>query len=357
MYPWQKSAVLDILKFSLRDKRNLSAVATEYFKSHKKLGKRDRQIILEKSYLIARNALFNESVWEDILESKVQVESVGLDSAYSQEFLEFVHVGSKESQLSSLNELKMAFIRIDSTNVESAKQWLSTSEFKSDFEFVSDFTVKVQGKGLRQLNREKEILNFKFEFQDFGSQTIIDEASKLILSKIDSVLDYCAGNGGKTLQLVDRLNPSFCHSCDVHGWKLENLKYRANFHQIESRIKTFILPDDEIDLEEQYDFVLLDVPCSGTGTWGREPIQRAFWSMDKQKELEALQNEILQNGATKVRSGAYMCYATCSILDTENLNQVKEFLAKNSDFKLLGSQVIEPVNGHDGFFWALLQRD
>ncbi len=356
MYPWQKSAVIEILDNCLVDNRNLGAVASDYFKSHKKLGKRDRQNILENAYLIARNALFSKDSWDEILEGKLDVESFELNSAYSSEFLDHIEECAKETQLNALNDPKSAFIRVDLSDLASAKTFISGNEFSSDCEFVSTYTVKVQGKGLRYLNREKENLSFKFEFQDFGSQSIIDSALSLTTSNVHHALDYCAGNGGKTLQLVDRFNLESCHSCDIHSWKLENLKYRARYHDVSSRIETFVLPSEEQKLRKEYDFVLLDVPCSGTGTWGREPIQRAFWSVEKQLELESIQSSILIEGSKKVKPKGYLCYATCSILDTENIDQVNRFLSQNHDFDLVKSEVINPDNGHDGFFWALLKR-
>lgn len=213
-------------------------------------------------------------------------------------------------------------------------------------------------------------------FQD-GRVEIQDEGSQLIPLLLApqpgmSVVDFCAGAGGKTLALSALMeNRGRLVACDVLEKRLKRAKLRftrAGAHNIETRpLKS---ENDEWVKRNagKFDRVLVDAPCSGTGTWRRNPDARWKELGPKLDELVALQGRILASAARLVKPGGQLVYATCSLLPDENHRQVEAFLAAHGDFALIPSApllkglagdmlVLTPAqHGTDGFFAALLQR-
>lgn len=197
-----------------------------------------------------------------------------------------------------------------------------------------------------------------FEMQDYSSQLV---APLLAPQPGMRVVDACAGGGGKTLHLASLMeNRGSIIALDTFAWKLDELRNRARragatnieTRPIESR-KTIKR------LYGSADRLLLDVPCSGLGILRRNP--DAKWKLQPEQidQLRATQQEILQAYAPITKPGGQMVYATCSILPSENLQQVEKFLASEAgkDFTLLNDRSILPQDdGFDGFYMALLKR-
>ncbi|MEM7647043.1 MAG: methyltransferase domain-containing protein, partial [Pseudomonadota bacterium] len=195
-----------------------------------------------------------------------------------------------------------------------------------------------------------------FEVQDGSSQMV---APFLDIQEGHRVIDACAGAGGKTLHIADRLkNRGKVIALDIHQWKLDQLKLRArrnSYSNIEMRL---IEGSKTIKrLKESADRLLLDVPCSGLGVLRRNPDTKWKLTEDSLSELKNLQAEILQNYSAMLKPGGKMVYATCSLLPSENEKQVEKFLKNNSHFSLLKRKTIYPCrDGYDGFFMALLAK-
>ena len=103
--------------------------------------------------------------------------------------------------------------------------------------------------------------------------------------------------------------------------------------------------------------MLIDVPCSGSGSWRRAPEAKWALSPARLQELCALQAGILDKAAGLVAAGGTLAYATCSMLNAENPDQIVGFLARNPAWVLLESRVLTPLDGGDGFFHAILTRN
>ena len=195
-----------------------------------------------------------------------------------------------------------------------------------------------------------------FEVQDAGSQTI---APFLQVESGMRVIDACAGAGGKSLHLATLMgNKGRVISLDTEGWKLDELQRRARRNGI-FNIETRPIDTTKVikRLYESADRVLLDVPCSGLGVLRRNP--DAKWKLQPEflTEIRATQASILESYAKMAKVGGKIVYATCSILPSENENQVKAFLEKNPNFKWLDERKITPATeGFDGFYMALLER-
>jgi len=183
-----------------------------------------------------------------------------------------------------------------------------------------------------------------FEVQDEASQRFV-----ALPEPAETVLDYCAGAGGKSLALAARWPSAKILATDVRSFALENLRKRAK--RARARVKTRVLPA-ELPVAE---LVVVDAPCTGAGVLRRDPTLR--YRMDRLPELTAVQAEILRSAADQVAPGGQLLYGTCSILSAENRNQVDAFLADRPEFQLEKELALYPTqDGPDGFYGALLRR-
>ena len=201
----------------------------------------------------------------------------------------------------------------------------------------------------------EEFRNGAFEIQDGGSQLI---GTFLRPEPGACVVDACAGAGGKTLHIADLMqNKGQILAMDVAADKLKELERRAQRNKVS--IVTTGLPEPAT-LEAyrgKADFLLLDVPCSGTGVLKRNPDAKERLTVNFIREIQDVQQSILDKYSTLVKPGGKMVYATCSLLPTENSRQVEAFLGRNGQFKCLDEQQIWPSEtGFDGFYMALLEK-
>ncbi|MGP1283735.1 MAG: RsmB/NOP family class I SAM-dependent RNA methyltransferase [Parasphingopyxis sp.] len=208
------------------------------------------------------------------------------------------------------------------------------------------------------------------EIQDEGSQYIVDRCGA---EPGMTVVDLCAGAGGKTLALHDRMHgEGRLIACDVDRKRLSRLApraERAGMTGIETRL---LDPGQEsaalADLADAVDIVLVDAPCSGTGTWRRNP--EARWRLDPQAidRYAALQAHLLDTAVPLVKPGGFLVYIVCSLLAREGEGQIAHFLKTRSDFSKVNPAneqavaagdgfILTPArHGTDGFFFARLQR-
>ena len=195
---------------------------------------------------------------------------------------------------------------------------------------------------------------------------IQDEGSQLVAALVDArpgmrVADLCAGAGGKTLALAMTMqNRGQLVACDVSAARLDGAVRRlrrAGVHNVERHL---LEPGDKWIKRraKTFDRVLVDAPCTGTGTWRRNPDARLRLTEADLAELLPKQAAILDQAAFLVRTGGRLVYATCSLLPEENEAQVTAFLARHPDFILAGDFLsLSPArHGTDGFFAATLER-
>ncbi|GAB2627053.1 RsmB/NOP family class I SAM-dependent RNA methyltransferase [Belliella aquatica] len=197
-----------------------------------------------------------------------------------------------------------------------------------------------------------------FEVQDASSQLV---AQALEVEPGMRVIDACAGAGGKSLHLAALMeNKGRILSMDIEGWKLQNAKLRARRAGI-SIIEPRVIEGNKTikRLKETADRLLLDVPCTGLGVLRRNPDTKWKISPESVAKVQEIQQEIIQSYSTMVKPGGIMVYATCSILPSENQDQVAKFLAseKGKPFELIEDQkVLAQESGFDGFYIAKLKK-
>ena len=211
--------------------------------------------------------------------------------------------------------------------------------------------------GRPRLNNLEGFKTGKFEVQDAGSQSI---APYLSPKPGSIVIDACAGAGGKTLHLGALMqNKGTLIAMDVEGRKLGELQKRTQRSGL-SIVKTRAWEEPGIleELSNIADYVLLDVPCSGTGVIKREPDTKWKLQPEHLERLESVQFSIIRDYSNLLKIGGTMVYATCSILPKENRHQVDAFLAHpaGAQFELLEDQTVDPSEHNDGFYMARLRK-
>ena len=204
------------------------------------------------------------------------------------------------------------------------------------------------------------------EVQDEGSQLI---ALACAPKPGERILDLCAGAGGKALALAAAEPSAIILATDTNRARLSNLVPRAD--RAQARIEARLLnPNEELsqlpDWVGQADVVLVDAPCSGSGTWRRNPEGRWRLTPARLDRVVALQSRLLDIAAELVRPGGRIVYAVCSLLSREGAGQIQDFLSRRSSWIVeetpiaagrwdgVGKLLTPGHDGTDGFFVARL---
>lgn len=211
---------------------------------------------------------------------------------------------------------------------------------------------------------EYRINIFRLEAFKNGWIEIQDASSQLVAPFLDvkpgmRVIDACAGAGGKTLHIAALMkNKGKIIAMDTEEWKLKELRKRSSRCGIDI-IETKVIDSQKAvkRLKETADRLLLDVPCSGLGVLRRNPDAKWKLSPEFIEDVKKKQQEIISNYSEMLKPGGKMVYATCSILPSENQEQVKTFLKENVNFTLQEEKIILPsISGFDGFYMALIKK-
>jgi len=283
------------------------------------------------------------------------------------------------AEMNALNTKPSEDFRVNTLigDVAEAAESLATQGFKTDATPLSPVGLRKTHPGGPLLSETDAFREGMIEVQDEGSQLV---AMMVGAKKSMQVVDFCAGAGGKTLALASEMqNGGHIVACDVHSKRLNRAKVRlkrAGVVNAERRLLETTYDKWVKKSRGKFDRVLIDAPCSGTGTWRRNPDSK--WTRDETdvQELAALQKDILKSASRLVKSGGRVIYATCSLLPVENEEQIQTFLAEHSDFKLLKAadvwkermasdypsasedylRISPAQNDCDGFFACVLEK-
>ncbi len=254
---------------------------------------------------------------------------------------------------------------------EAAQAALAAEGLDSTPTALSPWGLRIESR--RAVTSGKAFQSGLVEIQDEGSQLV----AALVGARPDMrVADWCAGAGGKTLALAMAMeNRGHIAACDVSAPRLDGAVRRlrrAGVHNVERHL---VEPGDKWAKRRAgtFDRVLVDAPCTGTGTWRRNPDARLRLGENDLAELRPKQAMILEQAARLVRNGGRLVYATCSLFLEENEAQVDAFVAAHPDFSVVplarawglaapppgpGPYLsLTPRRHHtDGFFAAVLER-
>ena len=378
-----------------QDKKYADKVLERLLKAHKKWGSADRQVVSEIFYDIVRwkkrleyymgegtkpsniyNLILAYLLWKKVKYKKFDefdgIKTGGILSKLDKKTfptkaiehsvpdwlagLFEKELGAKwEKEMSALNEQAPVILRANSLKISAENLVEILKE-----EGVNSFVLRGYPDAV-QLEEKKNIFltsAFKegfFEVQDASSQKI---AELLDVKEGMRVVDACAGAGGKTLHIAALMkNKGQIIALDIYEWKLAELKRRAK-RAGAFNIETRFIEDNKVikRLHNTADRLLIDAPCSGLGVLKRNPDSK--WKIDEDfiNRIKTEQENILQNYSKILKKGGKMVYATCSILPSENGEQVRKFLSENTEFALVKEENIMPSDGYDGFYMALIER-
>lgn len=258
--------------------------------------------------------------------------------------------------IKALNEQAPIVLRVNTlkTTIDNLQDLLASEDCDTQtIEQAPDALLVTNRKHLFSSDAFKAGL---FELQDAASQ----QAARLLdVQPNMMIVDACAGAGGKTLHMATLMNnQGNIAALDVNVKKLAELNNRAYRNGI-TIINTEVADDEVIArYQQQADRVLLDVPCSGLGVLRRHPDTK--WKLTPKflNEVVQTQAKLLHDYSGFCKIGGKLLYVTCSVLPSENEEQIKQFLTtKAGQFVLLKEQTLLPhVFGFDGFYMALMER-
>jgi 16S rRNA (cytosine967-C5)-methyltransferase len=200
--------------------------------------------------------------------------------------------------------------------------------------------------GTRKIQTSPSYLEGLVELQDASSQAVV---ALLDLRPGMQVLDYCAGGGGKTLAMAARGVTPFAH--DISAARMKDLPDRAKRAGASVRIV------ENPAVSAPYDLILIDAPCSGSGSWRRDPQGKWALTPERLAELSRMQADILDRAVPLLAEAGVLAYVTCSLLTEENEVQMQDFVTRHAEFRSLDQRRFGPLQGGDGFFVTLLTRD
>lgn len=290
----------------------------------------------ERAVLVAKNAA-REPVW-DVPSWLVD----DLKHALGSDF---------ERTMAALRERAPVDLRVNllKTDVEGAAAALARDGVETGPLRIAPFGLRVT-EGERKVAHAAAYLDGLVELQDAGSQAVVDA---LPLEGNLSVLDYCAGGGGKALAIASVSGgQARITAFDKSRNRLKNLKERAE----RAGAEVVLAAADPASGGGTWDLVLLDVPCSGSGAWRRNPDAKWKFLPEDLNNLTETQDGILRAAAKLVRKGGILAYVTCSLLRAENEDRIAAFLAENPGWSKQTERRFPLGRDSDGFFLCLLER-
>lgn len=363
---------LKILDLYDQSKLPLDSLIRDYLKNNKAIGSKDRNYICKNIYFIIKNLSLIDSflaspiTWQKRLDFLPNLPSKNLSDLplhirYScpRWLYDELSLSLSPSQLEDYlsNSLTEAPLTIRANLAKTTKEQLLDS-LQKDYEVVSCDRAST---GLKFFKREPVTSHPLFKEGFFEIQ---DEASQLACEMIHvapghHVLDYCAGSGGKSLAIAPHLQGKgtlYVHDIRNHAIKEAKKRFeRAGIHNVQFFDSAKPLPSS---LYKKMDFIIVDVPCSGTGTFRRNPDLK--WKLKKEDLAHLIQEQraIVAKALSFLKPGGLMMYSTCSVLKQENTEQV-DFFIKSHPLKKVGSDLIlfPTPNGNDGFYASILQLD
>jgi 16S rRNA (cytosine967-C5)-methyltransferase len=408
----QLQTVIELLELISKEPRPSDTLLSAYFRSHRYIGSKDRSGIASRVYTILRHhARLNW--WLEYLKHPVSARAIAIihlrlvENQEAPEVMALFEGGKyapallKDEEKKLLSGLKgrtffhpgmpedirfecppWAYEKLKETLGENFEKEMLAMLLEAPLDLRVNELKTTREEALKALKEEKieasatelSPLGIRVKGRPAVAQTSIfkkgwieiqDEGSQMVALAANikpgmSVVDFCAGAGGKTLALAARMkNKGRVIACDVLGGRLKRARERfkrAGLHNIEVRELSSEKDDWVRRNAGKHDVVLVDAPCSGTGVWRRNPDARWKNLGPGLDQLTALQARILHSAARLVKPGGQLIYATCSMLPEENERQVDFFIKMNPSFQKTESFSYTPAqHGTDGFFCAVMQ--
>jgi len=368
---FRKFHLLTILnEFSIKN-LPIDTFLRNYFRKHKSIGSKDRKEITENLYKLIR--------WRgliDFLSKKPICFEEQIEKLQNFDFNKFIkdktipiHIRLSfpkdyyEKIKQSYSEEKAYEFCL--TSNEMAPTTIRSNPLKIDREVLFELLKKKYDVTKCKKSQFGIIFNKKINFffaDEFkkGFFEIQDEASQLVANLInpkpkDHILDYCCGAGGKTLAFAHKLaNTGQIYLHDIREFIMLEAKKRLKRAGVQNfQIKT---PRALKKVKQKMDWIILDVPCSGSGTLRRNPNMKWAFKIDELENLISLQKKIFDKAFSYLKPDGKIIYITCSIFPDENEKQINSFI-KKYNLKIENKLSLLPEkNSHDGFFACVLSN-
>ena len=258
-------------------------------------------------------------------------------------------------ELSELNKTAKLVLRVNTLKISVEKLQQKLLTHKIETSRLEDYPTALITNKRQNYTALEEYKQGLFEIQDASSQLV---APFMKLEEGMTVIDACAGAGGKSLHIAAEMNNmGRIISMDLEDKKLIELNKRAA-RAAATIIKSRLITDKEVEqLKNTADRLLLDVPCSGLGVLKRKPYDKWKLSLEYINDKKKIQHKILSDYSQMLKPGGYLVYATCSILPSENQNQIETFLNNHkNEFEFIEDRKVLPSEGFDGFYMARIKK-
>lgn len=373
--PFREHHLLTLMQAYEQQTLPLDLFMSHYFRDHKALGPKDRGVIADLAYSMVRWQGLIDYVcekplsWEKRLEvfTKTSLSSHAKDStipqhirlSFPQSLYDLIvkslgeQVGNNLCRIS--NQAAPTTVRINplkTTREAMLKRW-QDAEYEVSLCTQSEYGIIFHKKiAFFSLPEFREGL---FEVQDEGSQLL----SQLVqVNEGQLVMDYCAGSGGKTLAFAHRMKGTgqiYLHDIRSHAL----LEARKRLRRAGIQNSQIIEADDAKlkKLKKKMDWVLVDAPCTGTGTMRRNPDMKWKFEEATLTRLLGQQRSIFEKALSYLKPNGRIVYATCSLLNEENVDQLNHFIKTyNLQVEGVPFQSYPSEGGMDGFFGVVLKH-
>ncbi|HET8573860.1 MAG TPA: hypothetical protein VFL76_08305 [Edaphocola sp.] len=355
-----------------------------FFRTHPKLGSRDRKAINDAVYAYYRTAPFSprdapvfaviqkglailktQNVFlKKIIEQDASQDenALSLSTVLARKHIPLSQGMDEEEWLLAHMQQPDLFVRIVRNTRENLQKLTAKGISYNLIEPAYHKTGKPIHLRLPNGSKIDQYLNPEdYVVQDLSTQAAVWKAAAFRSEDRDiiQVWDTCAGAGGKTILWKELFPRDKILATDIRQSILHNLKVRSALYHL-SGIKTMIAnaAANEIPINPQkpFDAVICDVPCSGSGTWGRTPEQFYFFEEKDLKKFKALQWPIVQNASRFLKPGGLLFYITCSVFACENEAVIHQ-LQQNTSMTLLHQELINGIaHRADSIFMAVLRK-
>ncbi len=237
-------------------------------------------------------------------------------------------------------------VNLSKTTREAAQVALLAEEIETETVAMVPTALRVT-KNPRRVAGSKAFAQGLLELQDAASQSIVDLFD---VAEGQSVLDYCAGGGGKTLAMAAKHPNARFDAWDISAARLAPLKERAKRAGAQVRLLS------DAPTTVAYDVVVVDAPCSGAGSWRRNPEGKWRLTEDSLQQVQTMQSNVLDAACKTVKSGGTLVYITCSVLKSENQDQITAFCARSPEFSVLSEHCLNIGAPGDGFYCSILKK-
>ena len=353
--PFIQGFTTEGIQVATEDKAFAGPNLSKWFRSQRKLGSRDRKIVSEVVYTLIRferwfvgTGLLNEPLHPksdltavfDWIHQPIVFDQLDLSSHLSipEWMIEVLPIITDIEAFANHHQQRAPIdLRCNAQNTTRKKVQTALNRRDISCQPIPDTEHGLRIQGTANIQGDALYTQGKFEVQDAASQYFIERLRPHI-TKGTTVLDYCAGAGGKSLALAALGAKVYANEPRTHA--MDELKKRAKRSNLPIRTG---MPKNNVDI------VVVDAPCSGTGRLRREPTVRWKWEVQPPLDWVSIQQQILIEAAQYVKEDGIIAYATCSILPQENNHTLDGWTAER-----------HTIYGHecncDGFSWSIFKR-